>query len=348
MQAEQSRIPQRSGTCVYTKMMCGCGAAVLLHRHWSWSLSLPRSPWRTPRAGTIPPSPCRLGLLVATLATLGGCSSAVLTPQGPVASAEKTVLFDSLAIMLTIIVPTIIATLAFAWWFRASNTKAKRLPDFAYSGRIELVVWAVPLLTIMFLGGLTWVSSHDLDPAKPLVSKTRPLEVQVVSLDWKWLFIYPDQQVASVNELVAPAGTPIHFTLTSGSVMNSFFVPQLGSMIYTMNGMSTQLNLQADKPGAYEGMSTHFSGDGFPGMHFMMHAVTPQQFTTWVNATRASGPALDPTSYAELEKQSSNVKPFTYRAASPGLYQAIATQMIAAAPGPPSRPNGDVFPKSEH
>ena len=282
------------------------------------------------------------------MSTLGGCSSAVLTPQGPVGSAEKTILFDSLAIMLTIIVPTIVATLVFAWWFRASNTRARRLPGFAYSGRIELVVWAVPLLTIMFLGGLIWVSSHDLDPAKPLASKTKPLEVQVVSLDWKWLFIYPDQQVASVNELVAPAGTPIHFTLTSGSVMNSFFVPQLGSMIYTMNGMSTQLNLQADRPGTYAGLSTHFSGDGFPGMHFQLHAVTPQQFTAWVGATRASGPTLDPTSYAELEKQSLNVKPFTYRAASPGLYQAIATQTIAAAPGPPSRPNADVFPKSDH
>ena len=250
--------------------------------------------------------------------------------------------------MLTIIVPTILATLAFAWWFRGSNTRAKRLPDFVYSGRIELVVWAVPLLTIMFLGGLTWVSSHDLDPAKPLASKVKPLEVQVVSLDWKWLFIYPDQQLASVNTLVAPAGTPIHFTLTSGSVMNSFFVPQLGSMIYTMNGMSTQLNLQANKPGVFEGLSTHFSGDGFPGMHFLMHAVTPQQFISWVAATRATGPTLNPTSYAELEKQSSNVKPFTYRTATPGLYQAIATQMIAAAPGPPSRPNVDVFPKSEH
>ncbi len=312
---------------------------------------MPRSSRLKLRAGSTSDNLCvrplkPLGVLLAL--GLSGCGSAVLTPQGPVGSAEKTVLFDSLAIMLTIIVPTIIATLTFAWWFRASNTRAKRLPDFAYSGKLELVVWAVPLLTIMFLGGLTWVASHDLDPAKPLASKTRPLEVQVVSLDWKWLFIYPDQQVASVNELVAPAGAPIHFTLTSGSVMNSFFVPQLGSMIYTMNGMSTQLNLQADKPGVYPGRSTHFSGDGFPGMHFLVHAVTPQQFAGWVNATRASGPTLDPASYAELEKQSLNVKPFTYRAATPGLYQAIATQMIAAAPGPPSRPNADVFPKSEH
>ena len=270
----------------------------------------------------------------------------MLNPRGPVGGAEKIVLFDSLAIMLTIIVPTIIATIAFAWWFRASNRRAKRLPDFVYSGKLELVIWAVPLLTIMFLGGLTWIASHDLDPAHPLASKTKPLEVQVVSLDWKWLFIYPGQQVASVNEVVAPVGTPIHFTLTSASVMNAFFVPQLGSMIYTMNGMADQLNLQADRIGVYPGRSTMFSGDGFPGMHFNFRAVQPQQFAAWVASARASGPALDPSAYAALEKQSSDVKPYTYRAATPGLFEDITTQKIAAGPGPDTRTlSGQVFPK---
>ena len=307
---------------------------------------MPRFCWRNPGARTLLNG--RLSPLLAVCAlSLSGCASAVLTPQGPVGHAEKTVLFDSVAIMLTIIVPTIIATLAFAWWFRASNQRARRLPDFAYSGRLELVIWAVPLLTIMFLGGLTWVASHDLDPAKPLASKTKPLEVQVVSLDWKWLFIYPDQQVASVNELVAPAGTPIHFTLTSASVMNAFFVPQLGSMIYTMNGMADQLYLQADRPGIYAGRSTMFSGDGFPGMHFNLRATPPDQFNAWVAAARGSGPTLDPASYADLAKQSSDVKPYTYRSVEPGLFQAVVTQAIAAAPGPPSRPNADVFPRSE-
>lgn len=277
---------------------------------------------------------------------LGGCSTALMTPAGPVGGAEKVVLLDSVAIMLTIIVPTILAILVFAWWFRSSNPRAKRLPDWAYSGRLELVVWAVPLLTIMFLGGLTWVSSHDLDPAKPLASKTKPLEIQVVSLDWKWLFIYPEQQVASVNELVAPVGVPLHFTLTSASVMDSFFIPRLGSMIYTMNGMSDQLNLEADKPGTYAGLSTNLSGDGFSGMHFNLHAVPAAQFTAWVATTRGQGPALDPASYAALEKQSANVAPFTYRASSPGLFQAIVSQAIGPAPGPdPSKPNNTVFPK---
>ncbi len=272
-----------------------------------------------------------------------------MTPKGPVGGAEKVVLLDSVAIMLTIIVPTILATLAFAWWFRPSNPRAKRLPDWAFSGKLELVIWAVPLLTIMFLGGLTWVASHDLDPAKPIASKTPPLEVQVVSLDWKWLFIYPQQQVASVNELFAPVGTPIHFSLTSASVMDSFFVPQLGSMIYTMNGMSSQLNLQADKAGVYPGLSTNLSGDGFSGMHFNVHAVPPQQFAAWVANTRTQGPALDRASYTTLEQQSSNVTPFTYRSAQPGLYEAVVRQVIPPAPGPDAiKLSGKVFPKSEH
>src|SRR5208282_5968507 len=170
-------------------------------------------------------------LSLGAIALLGGCNAVVLDPKGPIGIADKTILIDSLVIMLAIVVPTVAATLAFAWWFRASNTKATYLPDFVYSGRIELVVWAIPPLVIMLLGGVAWIGSHDLDPAKPLASDTPPLEIQGVSLDWKWLFIYPNQHIASVNQLVVPAGVPIHFSLTSASVMNAFFIPQLGSMI---------------------------------------------------------------------------------------------------------------------
>ena len=281
-------------------------------------------------------------------ALLCGCNAVVLDPQGPIGIAEKTILIDSLAIMLAIVVPTIAATLAFAWWFRASNTRATYRPDFVYSGRIELIVWGIPLLVIMLLGGVAWIGSHDLDPAKPLTSDTPPLEVQVVSLDWKWLFIYPSQGVASVNQLVLPAGVPIHFSLTSASVMNAFFIPQLGSMIYTMNGMTTQLNLQADAPGTFHGLSSHFSGDGFPGMYFDVHAVPAEQFAAWIETTRASGPTLDAASYADLSKQSLNVNPFTYRAAAPDLFQQIATQMLPPGPGPQTgRPNPTVSPRTE-
>ena len=265
---------------------------------------------------------------------LTACHLAVLDPQGVIGVADKTILIDSLAIMLAIVVPTIIATLGVAWWFRASNTRATYLPDWEYSGRIELIVWGIPLLVIMLLGGVAWIGSHELDPYEPLASNTPPLEVQGVSLDWKWLFIYPDQRIASVNSLVVPAGVPVHFSLTSASVMNVFFIPQLGSMIYTMNGMTTQLNLRADAPGTFLGLSAHFSGDGFPGMHFEVRAVPAEQFPAWIAATRNAGPTLDATSYAALERQSMNTAPFTFRAADPGLFRRIVTQQLPPGPGP--------------
>jgi cytochrome o ubiquinol oxidase subunit 2 len=273
---------------------------------------------------------------------------AVLDPQGFIGLSEKTILIDSLAIMLAIVVPTIAATFAFGWWFRASNTRATYLPDFEYSGRIELIVWSIPLLTVILLGGVAWIGSHELDPARPLASSTPPLEVQVVSLDWKWLFIYPNQRIASVNELVIPAGVPIHFSLTSASVMTAFFIPQLGSMIYTMNGMRTQLNLQADMPGTFHGLASHFSGDGFSDMHFDVHAMPPDQFAAWIEGTRNTGPTLDSASYAALERQSVNTSPFTFGAADPMLFQQIVTQQLPPGPGPRTgRPHPSVSPRTE-
>jgi cytochrome o ubiquinol oxidase subunit 2 len=288
-------------------------------------------------------------VVVMTPFFLTACQPAVLDPQGSIGIAEKTILIDSLAIMLAIVVPTIAATLGFAWWFRASNSRATYLPDWAYSGRIELVVWAIPLHVIILVGGVAWIGSHDLDPAKPLASDTSPLEIQGVSLDWKWLFIYPSERVASVNQLVVPAGVPIHFSLTSASVMNAFFVPQLGSMIYTMNGMRTQLNLRADAPGTFLGLSSHYSGDGFSGMHFDVRALPPAQFAAWIDATRNSGPILDAGTYAALARQSMNASPFTFRAADPELFQQIVTQQLPPGPGPQTgRPNPNVSPRTEH
>ena len=280
---------------------------------------------------------------IPALLALAGCGAPVLTPAGPVATGDLKVLFDAVALMLTIVVPTILVTLGFAWWYRASNKHAKRLPTFAYSGRIELVVWAIPLLTIMFLGGMIWIGSHKLDPATPLDPKGgKPLEVQVVSLDWKWLFIYPEEGVASVNTLAAPVGRPIHFQLTSASVMNAFFIPQLGSMIYTMNGMADNLNLQADKPGDYQGLAAMINGDGFPDMHFDLHAVTPDQYAAWIAVAKGTGPTLDAAGYAALARQSAKVAPFTYRAVQPGLFQAIVSQKIAPAPGPVETTKSDI------
>jgi cytochrome o ubiquinol oxidase subunit 2 len=291
--------------------------------------------------------------LIAT-ATLGlasillaACHPAVLDPHGQIGIADKTILIDSLAIMLAIVLPTIAATLGFAWWFRAGNAHARYQPQWAFSGRIELIVWSIPLLTIMLLGGVAWIGSHELDPAKPLASPVKALEVQGVSLDWKWLFIYPDQHIASVNSLEIPVGTPIHFSLTSASVMNAFFVPQLGSMIYTMNGMTTQLNLDAASPGTYRGQSSHFSGDGFSDMHFDVHAVPAAEFAAWVQAASGRGDKLDAASYASLARQSQNVAPFTYKSVDPGLFNDIATQKLPPGPGPDSgAPNPAVSPRA--
>jgi len=201
-----------------------------------------------------------------------------------------------------------------------------------------MVVWAVPALTIMLLGGITWIGSHDLEPSRPLPSPAPPLKVEVVSLDWKWLFIYPDQGVATVNQLVVPAGTPVNFRLTSATVWNSFFVPQMGTMIYTMPRMTTRLNLQADRPGVYDGLSSHFSGDGFPGMQFKVQALPPEQFAMWAQGARGQGGALDGRAYGELSRPSSYVKPMTYGAVAPGLYDAIVADKVAQLQAPQAAP----------
>jgi cytochrome o ubiquinol oxidase subunit 2 len=280
----------------------------------------------------------RAALTTLSAATLAGCSGGVLEPKGPVGGANALILLDAVAIMCVIAVPTMVATFVFAWWYRAGNTRAQRRPDFVHSGRIELLVWSIPILIIMFLGGVIWVGSHQLDPFQPLAARarTKPLEVQVVSLDWKWLFIYPNQGIASVNEVVVPVATPVHFSVTSASVMNMFFVPQLGSMIAAMNGMVTQVHLQADEPGDYNGLSTQYSGDGFSGMHFVMRAVPPDEFDRWIATVQASGPTLDRAGYTELAKQSQDVKPFTYRAIDPDIFHAISTREIPPGPGPGS------------
>jgi cytochrome o ubiquinol oxidase subunit II len=260
-----------------------------------------------------------------------GCTySGVLDPHGPIGDAERTLLFNATAIMLAVVVPVILATGLFAWWFRTGNRKALRRPEWSYAGRIEFVVWAIPALVVLFLGGIGWISSHDLDPRTQLRATSAPIDVQVVSLDWKWLFIYPGLGLASVNHLVAPVGAPLHFRLTSAGVMNSFFIPQLGSQIYTMAGMATELNLQADEPGTFAGLSAQFSGEGFSDMRFEVSAVSSQAFAQWVEETRAQGGSLGPEEYAELTRPSTKDAPRTFAAVSPKLFEAILATPGAA------------------
>ncbi|HWX56884.1 ubiquinol oxidase subunit II [Bradyrhizobium sp.] len=276
-----------------------------------------------------------LAVLLIGAAALGGCSEGVLDPKGPIASAERLIMLNATGIMLAIVIPTILATLGTAFWFRASNLRARYMPEFVYSGRLEMLVWSIPIMTVLLVGGVTWIGSYDLDPPKPLTSAVKPVRIQVVSLDWKWLFIYPDEGVATVNHLTVPAGTPISFELTSAGVMNSFFVPQLAGQIYTMAGMVTRLNLQADHAGTYRGMSSNYSGAGFSDMHFNVDAVPAEKFAQWVTTTRTTGPVLDAKAYAELAKPSQAVAPYTYRAVATGLFGGITNfEFASTEPSP--------------
>src|SRR5499433_783848 len=261
---------------------------------------------------------------------LASCKPAgILDPQGPIASAQGLLLINSTAIMLVVVIPVIVATLAFAWWYRSSNTHATRSVGESYEGRVEFVVWSIPALTVILLSGVIWIGSHQLDPRAPIPAKADPVRVDVVALDWKWLFIYPDQGVAAVNQLVIPTGTPVEFRLTSATVMNSFFVPQLGSQIYTMGGMITHLHLLADNPGEYPGFSAMFSGDGFADMRFIAKAVSASDFNAWLERARGTGSALDDAGYTELAKPSKAVPPTIYRSVAPKLFERILDQTVA-------------------
>jgi cytochrome o ubiquinol oxidase subunit II len=272
-----------------------------------------------------------LALALISTASLAGCSEGVLDPKGPIAGAEREILFNSLGIMLAIVIPTILATLGVAFWFRSSNRHARYRPDFTYSGRLELLVWSIPAMTVMLLGGVAWIGAYDLAQTKPIASTVKPIRVQVVSLDWKWLFIYPDQGIASVNRLTIPVGTPVSFELTSSGVMNSFWVPQLGGQIYTMAGMTTRLHLQADHPGTYRGSSANFSGDGFADMRFAVDAVPAEDFTPWIETTRQSGPALDAQTYADLLRPGTVAAPFSYRSVTPDFFNHVLSTSVQPA-----------------
>jgi cytochrome o ubiquinol oxidase subunit II len=282
-------------------------------RHSLHSLSEDKASYAWLRAGTL-----LITVLLVSCRRVG-----VLDPQGPISSAEKLILLNATGIMLVVVVPVILLTLGVAFWYRASNKRASFHPELVYSGSIELVVWAIPAMVVILLAGVAWIGAHDLDPAAKINSNVKPLRVEVVSLDWKWLFIYPDLKVAAINELVVPTGTPVEFTLTSASVMNAFFIPQLGSQIYTMPGMSTHLNLMADQAGDFPGLSSHFSGDGFSDMEFMVHAMPAADFEAWLTQARAGTEELTTQSYDKLAAPSKKVAPQTFSDVEPMLYQHI-------------------------
>ena len=261
--------------------------------------------------------------------TLAGCSGGVLDPKGQVGMDEKNLIILCTILMLIVVVPVIVLTLYFAWKYRASRDFEIYTPKWAHSTKIEAVVWSIPILIVISLSVITWRSTHALDPYSPLEGQGEHLTVEVVSLNWKWLFIYPEQGIATVNELVFPANKPVAFKITSESTMNSFFIPQLGSQIYSMAGMETKLHLIANEPGTYKGISSNYSGAGFTGMKFNAIATpTEGDFNDWVASVKQAQTALTPASYEQLAKQSENNPVTYYSNVSEGLFHDIVMKYM--------------------
>lgn len=270
---------------------------------------------------------------VGAVMLLGGCNMEILSPKGDIGAQEKTLLFTATGLMLLVVIPVIIMILTFAWKYRASNTKADYQPKWAHSTAIEVVVWTVPCIIVAILAVITWRSTHALDPYKPLVSEHKPVTIEVVSLDWKWLFIYPEYDIATVNEIAFPVDVPVNFRITSASVMNSFFIPQLGSQIYSMAGMETKLHLNAREPGTYAGISANYSGAGFSGMRFKAIATSQEGFDNWVKEAKASGTALTPAVYQELTKRSEHNPVAKYASVPPSMFDYILGSTMSKMAG---------------
>jgi cytochrome o ubiquinol oxidase subunit 2 len=262
---------------------------------------------------------------------LGGCRLDVLSPAGDVGMHERSLIYIAMALMSVVVVPVIALTLWFAWRYRASNTKATYAPKWSHSTAIEAVMWGIPCVIIAILGWITWTSTHKLDPYRPLESQVKPVTIEAVSLDWKWLFIYPDYGVASVNQIAFPVDTPVNFRITSGSVMNAFFIPRLGSQIYAMAGMQTKLHLIAREQGSYEGLSSNYSGAGFSDMHFKAVATSEQGFQDWIRQAKAAPAALDVAAYQALEQPSERVPVTYYGSVAPGMFEHILHPHAATA-----------------
>ena len=245
---------------------------------------------------------------------LTGCNLVVFNPKGQIATDERDLIILATGLMLLVVVPVIVLTFVFAYRYRATNKTARYSPRWASSHTIEAVVWGVPLLIIIALGWVTWVTTHALDPYRPLDSDTPPINVQVVATEWKWLFIYPDLGIASVNELALPVHTPVSFTITSDAAMTSFFIPALGGQIYAMAGMQTKLHLIADETGVFRGIAANYDGPGFSDMHFATLSLRPADFQAWVNKVKGAARPLDQNSYAQLAKPSTH-HPVTYYSA---------------------------------
>jgi len=293
-------------------------------------------------------------LLGVSIALLAGNAQAgahfssalvLLHPAGMVAAQQGHLIVVSTLLMLLVIVPVMALTVLFAWRYRGSNSRAHYAPDWDHSTQLELVIWSAPLLIIIALGAVTWISTHTLDPYRPLqraagmppVASPKPLVVEVVALDWKWLFIYPEQGIAAVNELAAPVDTPIDFKITAASVMNSFFIPALAGQIYAMPGMQTQLHAVINRAGDYEGFSANYSGAGFSDMRFKFHGLSSAEFARWVQTVRSKGGTLDSGRYLQLERPSERVPVSRYGTVASGLFDSIVARSLMGSHLSPGR-----------
>jgi len=264
-------------------------------------------------------------LLVCALSLLSSCSEMVLLdPKGPIGETERHVIITAFVLMLIVVIPVIVMAIWFPWKYREGNKNQVYTPKWNFSMKIELVVWLVPAIIVTCLGILVWHTTYRLDPVKPIDAAAKPLTIEAVSLDWKWLFIYPEENIAVVNELVFPAGVPLSFRITSDTVMTSFFIPQLGSQIYAMAGMQTRLNLLARVPGTYAGQNQQFSGYGYAYMNFKATAVSEEQYANWLAEVKKANDTLNQAGYQELAKPTSGYHPVThYSAVVPGLFDSI-------------------------
>lgn len=269
---------------------------------------------------------------LASVGLLSGCQLALFDPKGDIGYQERHLILVSLGLMLLVVIPVIGLTLFFFWRYREGNAKATYAPTWSHSTAIEIVVWAIPCVIVAILAFLIWGSTHRLDPYRPLVSDKPPVRVEVVALNWKWLFIYPEYGVATINQLVVPAQRPIEFHLTADSIMNSFFIPRLGSQVYAMAGMETQLHLIADEVGTYAGRSSAYSGAGFSGMRFDTIAVTDEQFADWVRRTHSTSPALTKEAYRALVAPSDHDPVRKFGSVDEGLFEGVVDQYMPRDP----------------
>lgn len=276
-------------------------------------------------------------LLLPLTGLLGGCNVVLMNPSGDVAMQQRDLIIASTVLMMLIILPVMAATLIFAWRYRASNTSAEYDPDWHHSTKLEVLIWTAPLLIIIALGALTWISTHVLDPFRPLSrldsqralpADVKPLEIGVVALDWKWMFVYPEQGIATINELAAPVDRPILFRITSASVMNSFFVPTLAGQIYAMTGMETKLNAVANREGVSDGFSANYSGSGFSRMNFKFHALSQQGFDDWIAKAKAEGSELNRAAYLEIEKPTEENPVKYFSSVEGGLFDAVVNMCV--------------------